>query len=678
MKDDVTATLTEKLTVNEVANICKNLPNNKEPGYDSITYECVKHGGNALYECLTHLFNHIIELMYIPAALKHSIIIPLHKGKQKPRNLISSYRGVSLTPIINKLLEKLIMCRLKPWLTRQNYPPPLQQAGREKTNCVCLSYVVQEAIRNMTRQGSKVYGCFLDIKSAYDVINWNGLLLKLANIGITHKLWHFLKRWLLGSTAQILVQGQTSDSFDISRSIKQGGLLSTFFFVILYSDIHEHVIKGKTQALTFHNQDIGSPTMADDTLLLSATAKGLQVMINNADQYGKLWRLEFSPSKTKCITFSRKRGHNNTSRFKWFMGDQPLDEVSEYNYLGIILSADGSSKTRTNGVTRKAYSSLGALKAAGFHSDGLSPVTCSKLWQRMLIPSMLYGCEVWGRITKHELNKLEITQKRIGKHIQGLHRRTHDEIVRGLLGWTTVEGMIDKCKLNFVYKLMNLPPDNIIKHIFLSEMYCILFIPTRADTLSITYELWSTILKYDLSAFILEYLTGGIIESKKLWKQISNHVIHEREEIIWREGLLSKRAFRFIRIHNELKSSILYFVIKDNMHRRKQIMNVIKLLSYPEQCDECICHLCNISFTDTIEHYVMRCQGLIEVRNVMWDNILDAIDCEAEAKLLSMDDVNILDVLLSKTNNIFEKSEINYKSFICIVAQNIDSLISIV
>ena len=255
---------------------------------------------------------------------------------------------------------------------------------------------------------------------------------KLWKLGITDKLWNFFERWLYGSTAHILVQGHASDPFNISRSIKQGGLLSTFFFVGFYQDIHAYVTQGSTQALTFHNKDVGSPTMADDTLLLSATPKGLQTMIDNAYRYGRESRLEYSPNKTKCIVFGSKKRSNVA--YQWYLGVQSLEIVTSYNYLGIVLSADGSSRHRTNVMSKKGYASLGLLKASGFHSNGLSPITCSTIWQRLLIPSMLYGCEVWGDIPKVEINVLEVVQKRVGKHIQRLHRRTHDEIVRGLLG----------------------------------------------------------------------------------------------------------------------------------------------------------------------------------------------------------------------------------------------------
>ena len=112
-------------------------------------------------------------------------------------------------------------------------------------------------------------------------------------------------------------------------------------------------------------------------------------MIDNAYHNGKIWRIKCSPSKTKCIVFSGKRGHpKNNVHFQRYLGNQVIEK---YSYLGIILSADGSSKTRTKAGIRKSDCSLGALKATGFHSNYLSLVTCSTLWHPMtkrLLPSL--------------------------------------------------------------------------------------------------------------------------------------------------------------------------------------------------------------------------------------------------------------------------------------------------
>ena len=112
---DITGTLVSDFTINEVAKICQRLPNNKALEYDGISNECLKHGGYMLFETLTVLFNDIVRTGCIPPSLKHSVIIPLYKGKNRPKNSMNSYRGASLTPTLNKVLEKLVMDRLKPW-----------------------------------------------------------------------------------------------------------------------------------------------------------------------------------------------------------------------------------------------------------------------------------------------------------------------------------------------------------------------------------------------------------------------------------------------------------------------------------------------------------------------------------------------------------------------------------
>jgi len=678
--NDVTGTLSQSISVNEIATVCKQLKTNKAAGHDGIPNEALKLGGHQLFVLLTYLFNNIIRLGYIPGTFKHSIIIPLYKGKHKPRTLLNSYRGVSLTVTLNKVLEKVIIDRLNVWLRDRHFPPPLQQAGRTGTNCVSLAYAVQEAITHITSQQSKVYGCFLDIQSAYDVIHWDGLLVKMAQLGIKGKLWHLFRDWLSGSTAQVRAYGKCSDVFQISRSIKQGGLLSVFYFVAFYHDIHDYVKKGNTQQLMFHGVEMGSPTMADDTLLLSTTVNGLQVMLNNAFKYGRQWRLTYSPTKCKCITFgeSHKKQVVNQNKRQWYLGDTPLEEVSTYNYLGIILSADGSSKYRTGIMSKKGYSCYGVAKSSGFHSEGLSPITCSTVWQRMIAPSMLYGCELWHNLTKKEINSLEVVQTKVGKSIQSLHRRTHNEIVRGLLGWSTMVGQIDSCKLQFMRKLMSLPTSNIIKHIFLCQIFGVVC-EALTNPSSITFDLWRIVMKYNLQGIMTDYLLGKALITKHTWKQYIKEAVssHERQKSI--DGLERKGAHRFGRVHDSLSPHPIYQLVRHNMNIRKDLLNTLKLLAYPEVSEPCICNLCDEQYVDTVEHYLMRCQNysLITIRNEAWGIILDSIDCIAEAQLLSQDDSIILDTLLSKRWSLF-KSDEAYNTFSCVTANELTKLMYVV
>ena len=56
----------DQITVNEVANVCRNMPNHKAPGADCISYEGLKYGGYTLYSSLTKLYSQSSHMFMSP------------------------------------------------------------------------------------------------------------------------------------------------------------------------------------------------------------------------------------------------------------------------------------------------------------------------------------------------------------------------------------------------------------------------------------------------------------------------------------------------------------------------------------------------------------------------------------------------------------------------------------
>ena len=70
----------------------------------------------------------------------------------------------------------------------------------------------------------------------------------------------------------------------------------------------------------------------DDIVIISKSALGLQKLLHYVNLFFETWNLTVNPSKSKCITFSRKNKKNNKDSF--VMGKNNLDNVSEFSYLG--------------------------------------------------------------------------------------------------------------------------------------------------------------------------------------------------------------------------------------------------------------------------------------------------------------------------------------------------------
>ena len=89
------------------------LHNNKSPGYDLINNKILKKLSEKTIIFLTHIFNAMLRLFYIPLIWKFSIIILISKP-EKSKHLVTSYRPISLLPRLEKLFEKLLLKRIIP------------------------------------------------------------------------------------------------------------------------------------------------------------------------------------------------------------------------------------------------------------------------------------------------------------------------------------------------------------------------------------------------------------------------------------------------------------------------------------------------------------------------------------------------------------------------------------
>ena len=263
-----------------------------------------------------------------------------------------------------------------------------------------------------------------------------------SQLGIRHKLWYLFHNWLHGSTCNVMMNGNFSHIFPISRSIKQGGLLSMLFFCISIYDIHDSITQPPARGIQYNNEDVSSLTFADDILLLSNSPNDLQCMLDNLSKYGNRWRIKFLPNKTVCMTFGEtKRQHVvNIHKRAMHLGPTQLTEVSHTMYIGNKICAYNDTHDRSVEMSNRAFSYLGALLSTGFHSLGLSPTTNAELWRRLCIPSMLFGCEVWGNLNNVEYELFEKAQRKVAKHLLGITVRTHNEVALGLLRQARIQG----------------------------------------------------------------------------------------------------------------------------------------------------------------------------------------------------------------------------------------------
>ena len=81
---------------------------------------------------------------------------------------------------------------------------------------------------------------------------------------------------------------------------------------------------------------------ADDLILISRSAAGLQKQLNILHSYSEKWLLKINLKKTKTLIFQKQNRKSTRDKFSFFLNGIPIDKASQYNYLGIIFNTNGS------------------------------------------------------------------------------------------------------------------------------------------------------------------------------------------------------------------------------------------------------------------------------------------------------------------------------------------------
>lgn len=123
------------ITSKEIKQFIHKATTKKAPGYDQITAEVLKMLPKKIVAFITSLSNAILRTSHYPSQWKVATIIMIPKPA-KPINLVSSYRPISLLPVMSKIFEKILLTRLKPILLEHEIIPEHQFGFREKHSTI--------------------------------------------------------------------------------------------------------------------------------------------------------------------------------------------------------------------------------------------------------------------------------------------------------------------------------------------------------------------------------------------------------------------------------------------------------------------------------------------------------------------------------------------------------------
>ena len=376
------------------------------PGPDGFPPKLLKILRNEIALPLAILFRKSIDDGEIPDEWRDAHVTAIHKkgSKADPGN----YRGVSLTSVIGKLMERMIKEDIDNYVEKNRLLSDTQhgfRSGRSpQTNLI--------EFLNQTTKWHDDGKCFdviyLDFSKAFDVICHKRLMVKLEAIGIHGKVLRWLKDWISRRRQRVVVEGEFSDWTSVISSVLQGSVLGGILFNIFIDDIDLAIINALIKKF------------ADDTkiAMVVENLKDAEQMQSNLDslcEWATKWKMGFNAKKCKAMHFGKRN-----IRYVYTMNGHNIESVSEEKDLGVWVEEDSKPSKQCKMAAQSANWALGQMTRA-FHyrkAECLVP-----LYKTFIRPKLEHAVGAWSPWLEGDREALERVQKRLVRMIFGQERR---------------------------------------------------------------------------------------------------------------------------------------------------------------------------------------------------------------------------------------------------------------
>ena len=390
----------------EIIDIIVALPK-KSIGPHSIPIQFLKIVADLVAIPLCKIINSSFRQGIFPDMLKIAKVIALFKAGSTEE--LNNYRPISLLPIFDKIIEKLMHKQLYKFLEDHEILFKNQFGFRKKCSTVHSLIEITEKIKESIDHGKFGCGIFIDLKKAFDTVNHKILLQKLEHYGIRGNILKWFESYLKDRKQYVFYNGVSSDIKTINCGVPQGSVLGPLLFLIYINDLPN--ISDKLQFFLF----------ADDTNIYyeSKDLKILEKTVNEELKKLSLWlninRLALNIGKTNFVIFrspQKALNHNVTL----LMNKKALQQKDHVKYLGVLIDEHLSWKYQIKSIALKVSRGLGIIaKLKPFLKDNL----IRTIYFSVVYSHLYYGIQAWGSADQTTLNKLEVLQNKAVRILSG-------------------------------------------------------------------------------------------------------------------------------------------------------------------------------------------------------------------------------------------------------------------
>ena len=606
-----------------VAKYIKSMKNGKAADIFGLTAEHLKHASPIITSVLSSLIQNIFRLRTIPESFKLGVITPVLK-KGKPAKAPDSYRRITVSSVIGKVVEKEILTKTQEvLLPQQNGLQFGFTPGSSSTNC---AFVISEAVAEAKTKNHPLYVTLLDAKKAFDVVWHPSLLVSLYHQGITGPTWDLYQEMYHGISSKVKVEGSLSRAFKELQGIRQGGGTSADLFKSRSNNLLNQLTV-LPDAYKIGTISLGCPTTADDTMMLSKTRMGAQTQMIIAQEDANRHRYSFSEKKTKIIAVNLPIDHEVcTTTQPVLLNNKPVSYSNEETHLGLQRTKDCKMKSTCAERVKAGRRACYALMGAGMHGlNGVGPKVALRLWDIYVQPVLLHNLEA-TIYSESDIEPMEAYHKSILRQLQHLPTSTAIPALYLLTGQVPLSAQLHIKTLTFFVRLLH--RDGSVEKELIHRQLAMKSLDENSWLSTVRKLLWS----YNLpSAFEV----ARNPPRKEQWSRIVKNAVHSKHFDNLKREAETKKSLVYINLdactEGEVHpiwnvSSSPEMVTMATVKTKMLVQRYpVTASSHAGKAKSDVCPLCAGS-SETLSHFILQCTALDAVRKPYIEKICSTLD----------------------------------------------------
>ena len=298
----------DPITLEDIKNALTQMENDKTPGPDGLTKEFYLTNIDFLGPLLVKLYKVIFADSKLSTSMKLSHITLICKDDTAP-HLCKNYRPISLLNIDYKIISKVLSNRLRPLLPMLIHPDQTCSIkGRSiQDNCSYLRDIVDD----INYENDTGILLSLDQEKAFDRVDHNYLLDLLKMYGFSQNFLKWIRILYTDICSSVLVNGHVSESFNVTRSVRQGCPLSPLLYILALEPVLVKIRNDKDiQGCPIPGKRTNPPKLtafADDCKFAVKSDRSVSNIIKHFDNYKEFSGSKLNKGKTELMYLGRWR-----------------------------------------------------------------------------------------------------------------------------------------------------------------------------------------------------------------------------------------------------------------------------------------------------------------------------------------------------------------------------------